>query len=402
MTTTSETGLAIPELLARVHIVRESLDKAKKLYGDRFAPDFSPFDFMRDDEVGLSKILAWLLDRDPKKGSHAQGALFLKLFCFRYGIDWSNGDLESSSIRTEISISNGRLDIFVQSSADNKCIIIENKPRARDSADQIKRYLAWAQGREAPYRLIYLSGDGSDPDKGSISAEELECAKNDGTFQKVSYSDLRPWLADCHKECRADRVTAFIRDFERYIEKEFKRGLDMTETREITMLITGSPDLLQSAFSIFAAEKDIKIFLLKKLRNDLDAALKDEFAEVDVRCDESGRIDIFFDSQSRYSFSLEWETNFKRLWWGLRRRNEKIDTTKDAQRYAELFPDGKPHLWWAWWRYASPNDKFLQLTRDWQYESQPWEEIGKRDVMAKNIAHVAKDFKGKINDPSLL
>lgn len=386
MTTTSETRLAIPELLARVHIVRESLDKAKKLYGDRFAPDFSPFDFMRDDEVGLSKILAWLLDRDPKKGSHAQGALFLKLFCFRYGIDWSNGDLESSSIRTEISISNGRLDLFVQSSADNKYIIIENKPRARDGADQIKRYLAWAQGREAPYRLIYLSGDGSDPDKGSISTEELKCAKNDGTFQKVSYSDLRQWLADCHKECRADRVTAFIRDFERYIEKEFKGVPDMTETQEIARQIAGSPELFKSAFSIFAAENDIKLLLLKKLMGELEAALKHDFPKIDVQADKKANINIYFDPESRCGFALEWErSGFNQLGWGLRRRNEKIDTATDAKRCAELFPDGRNCPWWPWWRYASPNDDLLPLNMNWQYEPQPWEEIA-TGAMAKNMA----------------
>jgi hypothetical protein len=409
VTTAYKTELAVPDLLARVNILRATLDRAKKFYGDRFAPEFSAFDFIRDDELGLSRILAWLLDRDPKKGNHAQGSLFLKLFCSHYGIDWSNGDLESSSVRTEFRIPTGQLDILIQAEAHQKSIIIENKPRARDGADQIKKYLAWAQKQKALHRLIYLSGDGSDPDEGSISPAELRCAERHGTFKKVSYSDLIPWLDDCRKECRADRVTAFIRDFERYIEKSFKGVPDMTETQEITKLIAGSPELLHSAFSIFAAQNHLKLLLLDQLKAELENALKDEFLKVDIQNatgkqrKQYDRIIIQFNSESRCGFALEWgRLEFNNLCWGLFRGDEKIDITEDAKTCADLFgASGGKSDWWPWWKFASPNDGKLPLNKDWQYESQPWEEIvsGK---MAKNIARVAKEFKGKINDSSLL
>ena len=55
-------SLGIPEFLRLVGANQSAMLHAQRLYCDRLAPDFNPFDFIQPDEVGLSKILNWLLD----------------------------------------------------------------------------------------------------------------------------------------------------------------------------------------------------------------------------------------------------------------------------------------------------------------------------------------------------
>lgn len=54
-----------------------ALETAQALYSRQLSPDFSTFDYINTDELGLSRILAALLD---PQGSHAQQESFLRLF----------------------------------------------------------------------------------------------------------------------------------------------------------------------------------------------------------------------------------------------------------------------------------------------------------------------------------
>jgi hypothetical protein len=398
-------ALTVPELLDRVNHLQISLDSAKKHYGAQLAPSFNTFDFIRPDEMRLSEILAWLLD-PQKHVSHAQESTFLNLFCARYGIDWSELEINAANIKTEVIIETGRADIIVWSGVNRKLIVIENKPWAGDGKDQISRYIKWARGTGKPYHLIYLPGIGSEPS--SIKPDLLEYEKNNGTFQTIPYTDLLPWLADCRKDCRADRVTAFIREFERYIEKQFKGATDMTEANEITAQIAGSPESIRAAFSIFAAEKDIKLFLLNKLADEISNILNKDYNGIDIINNTKewwarfASITIFFNTESRYGVSLSWErTEFNCLIWGLVRRDENLDVKTDINRFGALFGKQMNSEWWPWYKYADQKDARLPLPKDWQLEPQPWEEIA-RGEMAINIARAAKEFKTMIKDDSLL
>lgn len=63
--------------LTKTHYRIESFKEAKQLYADKVAPEFSLFDYLRNDEVGISKCIGDLLNIE---GKHAQGATFLNLF----------------------------------------------------------------------------------------------------------------------------------------------------------------------------------------------------------------------------------------------------------------------------------------------------------------------------------
>jgi hypothetical protein len=55
----------LPDVYRRVFTLRA----AKKLVEDQLAPDFRIFDYMRDDENGLSRCLADLIDPHGRRSS---------------------------------------------------------------------------------------------------------------------------------------------------------------------------------------------------------------------------------------------------------------------------------------------------------------------------------------------
>jgi hypothetical protein len=396
--------LTVPDFLTRVADQQKARDNAKKLYRDQLAPDFGTFDFIRPDEMRLSEIIAWLLD---PLGTHAQGSLFLKLFCGHFVLDWTDVDSENASVRIEVPLPTGRrLDVLVQTKSDRKAVILENKPWAGDGKNQIRDYIAWAREAQASYLLIYLSSDGSGPREDSISEAELEREKADKTCQAIGYGELLPWLADCRKECRADRVITFIRDFEKYIEKTFKGVSDVTETREIARQIASSADMIRPAFSVLAAEEDVKGFLLEKLCDEIAEVVGNEFKNVDVQRSLTARnkycyIGICLNEESRFCFSLEWQgTHFDWLIWGLARHDRQANAGEHTKKFTDLFGEGRQSEDWAWYRVASANDAILPLARDWRHNPQPWQAIANGEL-GKCIGQVILEFKRKIADPSI-
>ncbi len=136
-----------------------------------------------------SPILAELLN---PKGSHGQGAVFLKDFCSTVGI--RDFDAESGWVRLESHIGRqttdegGRIDILV-ADRNGSQLIIENKIYALEQPNQLKRYKNYSP--KAHLLFLTLFGEASE-DRGMCSSAD---AKN------ISYSsDVLRWLEQCRKE----------------------------------------------------------------------------------------------------------------------------------------------------------------------------------------------------------
>jgi PD-(D/E)XK nuclease superfamily len=156
--------MEMEELLSRVSYIQDAAENARRLYQDRLAPDFSPFNFIVNDEMQLSRILAWALDPN---GTHGQGDRFLILFLKELNFEWSAGAYKSVETKTEFSVGgDGRIDIFVKS--QDYILAIENKPWAGDQEKQVKRYLDYLDKQEIRYRLVYLTRDGSEAENLSV------------------------------------------------------------------------------------------------------------------------------------------------------------------------------------------------------------------------------------------
>ena len=230
------------------------LETAKQLDAEldrHLARRFNVFDYLRTDELGLSRVIADLLDPG---GTHGQGELFLETLLERIDHDpgrlgslqeWlPTSALESSrvSVTTERTIPSGRrIDSvveFVGPDGRTGCLAIENKPFAGDQKDQIKDYLVYLK-EKYPERFLqlYLSPTGEGPSTGSVDPGELE-AKWKGRFGIVSYhggedlpSDeyddyrfpfsLAEWLEECQMRCEVDRLRWFLRDAELFCRRTF-------------------------------------------------------------------------------------------------------------------------------------------------------------------------------------
>ena len=169
---------------------------------------FNPFQFLQTDEMGLSKILAFLLD--PTE-THGQGDLFLNSFLKFINkhqfLAYQKVNIylekitkeENDEITNETTNKNGRHDIFIEGILDNKTswvISIENKlqgaidqPKQMHTYDKdLKNYVSDS------YFLIYLPIFSNNPPEKSISEDKWTELMSDKKAMVLSASMLIQWL----------------------------------------------------------------------------------------------------------------------------------------------------------------------------------------------------------------
>lgn len=131
-----------------------------------------------------SKFLAELLN---PHGSHGLGSAFLEAFYEQ--IELNELTPKNSSIKTEFTCPEGKMDIVI--SNENDTVVIENKIYALDQSDQLKRYSEWLNKQEkANKKLIYLTLDGHE----ASNAKGID-------YQQISYrNDILQWLDKCIAE----------------------------------------------------------------------------------------------------------------------------------------------------------------------------------------------------------
>ena len=119
---------------------------------------------MRTDELGLSRIIADLLDPDAP---HGQQTAFLERFLARIGADRIPGVRIRPLDPTEVDVrcerptdDGGRLDISIELGTGQReplCIAVENKPYAADGTRQVESYLNFLRSQyPGRFMLIYI------------------------------------------------------------------------------------------------------------------------------------------------------------------------------------------------------------------------------------------------------
>ena len=160
-------------LLSAARILRVA-EAGERQLDKHLALRFNVLDYLRDDEMGLSRIMADLLD--PRAG-HGQGALFLKTLL--RGLAERERERErtpglESTLREMCTAVDGpaphilvekerridgdrRIDVSIEIDG-RRCIAIENKPYSDDQPDQVKDYLAFLRQEYADrFLLLYVS-----------------------------------------------------------------------------------------------------------------------------------------------------------------------------------------------------------------------------------------------------
>jgi PD-(D/E)XK nuclease superfamily len=184
------------------------------------APNFNGFRLLNPNELGLSAVLANLLN---PKGNHAQKELFLKKFLAHFMSEHENDPLANVEVKLESPIEGKRRIDLVITSGDF-VLAFENKPWARDQDWQVCAYLDYLQNDAVEKKtklLVYLSRDGSSPNDASIPKDNLDKAQTNNKLKIIAYLDLVKWLEDCEKKVTAANVKHFIAEYIAYIKFQF-------------------------------------------------------------------------------------------------------------------------------------------------------------------------------------
>ena len=353
------------ELAPRLDVAR-----SLELELDRhLARRFNVFDYLRADELGLSRIVADLLNPGA---NHAQGALFLRAFL--EGLPESlkqciptppNLETCRISVAVEQKIPSGRsIDIVVRVATlggEICCLAIENKPYARDSDNQVRDYLEYLDKQYGErFVLIYMPPTGEGPSERSIDRKTLDekwrsrfaiIAYHGGQEERADEFDayrvpfsLADWLGECRQICEAERVRWLLHDAEMFCQRTFGDRTMTTdsEARTIRDFLLSNPDHLTVARAIHESWPAIKNDVCRTFLNHLCSRI-----ERKVKSKKKLRL---FIGDIRIGFRYEGEQTYKNRIWLFRTcwiEYKKADYYGFRRTFITLEAEGKgPFAWY--------------------------------------------------------
>ncbi|NOH17266.1 PD-(D/E)XK nuclease family protein [Clostridium cochlearium] len=206
------------ELQFRINIY----NKAKKETDVYLASDFNVFDYINPNENKLSDIIANLLDPN---GTHGQKDTFLKEFLkiIDKKIDYDLMDCRIVREDPTTYIQNNQRIIDITINFENKFEIgIENKTWDKEQENQLQDYQKHLRKKYGEnFCIIYISGDGSEPESLSLKLKKQLLKENKLIILKYK-SHIKNWLDECYKECKSEKIRIFINDFINYVEQNFE------------------------------------------------------------------------------------------------------------------------------------------------------------------------------------
>ncbi len=285
----------------------EKLDRELNRY---LAQRFNALEYLRTDELGLSRIIADLLEAGTE-AAHGQGPLFLRTFLTKLGIGLtlSDSDLEQAGVSREQKTANGRyIDIYVEiPSGDGTFRFgIENKPYADDSENQVRDYLTHLRSESKPgddFLLIYLSPSGEGPSEHSLPSTELKSWPKPKQFTIMPYHgqysggdtddrdqakdvsreyrapfSLTDWLAACREKCQVERVRWFLGETESFCQRQFgdQTMTTSSEANALEKYLHANPDHFLTAQVIYDSWAGIKKRIIERFLKHLHDRIKYE------------------------------------------------------------------------------------------------------------------------------
>lgn len=262
---------------------------------------FNVFDYLRTNELGLSRVIADLLDPGAR---HGQGVLFLRIYLeklegFRETLRWP--DLHGTSVRCEEKITEGRIDVVVRikgPGGETHCLVLENKPYAYDQESQVERYLEHF-GKDDRFLLIYLSPTGEGPSEVSVPKDKLrewrdhfaimpyvgaQEEQGDGFDEYRLSHSLANWLGECRKDCEVDRLRWFLADMERFCQGRFG-GQAMTtdgEGKTVQEFVLEDPTRIETAAAVYESWLDIRDGVCREFLEGLESRIREAVGRSDV------------------------------------------------------------------------------------------------------------------------
>lgn len=322
--------------LQAARVVERELDR-------HLARRFNTFRYLRDDELGLSRIIADLLDPD---GEHGQGATFLEAMLELLEVAPVASDSGRIRVVTERGFGGRFIDITVDipTNGGTFCLAFENKPFTGDQHRQCIDYLESLEKEYGEhFLLVYLPPHYRMPDESSLPfADYRRCWTNhfrvlpyvadDAPHGNIGPSDedgealvgtesgpddapaeddaldedtaadhevtaahadaavgggaaLADWFGTCCNVCDAERLRWFLREAQLFCQHRFGEStMTDTEARYIRGYLDENPKHLQAAFSVFrawpAVTHDACRRLLDRLRDQVEEQVRNEFPNI--------------------------------------------------------------------------------------------------------------------------
>lgn len=396
----------------------QTLRTAKLLYQRQLAPDFSIFDYIDTSELGLSAILADLLDPN---GSHAQNQLFLEKFiriCLPVLSEQSawqrfTGSLSETKIATEEPTSAigayRRMDIYLSHrKLPEFGICIENKPYAADQQQQLADYAKELAARHTHFHLVYLNESGK-PSEHSVNKETLRIWEANGQISCVTYSALIGWLQSCLAEIHNPSVAEFIQQLIRFIQRKFQGISDMSEQDTVIETIICDANSIEAAITINTHLFAAKQRLMHKLLDDLQKIAVD-YPDMGVKA-KSGFLGNYKNTDG-FNFDLGAQqffigfgfdgTNFSQPWISVNFK-QKAETSDNKQlieklhryiqenkvaRFKRPFTLTTEDDWPAWYWFSHTEHYTNDQSSNWNHDPLPWQMIASGQMAEKIMQEV--------------
>jgi len=329
----------LDELTPHLHAAR-SVDRELDRH---LARRFNVFRYLRDDELGLSRIIADLLD---PTGEHGQGATYLEAMLELLEVAPAASDSGCIHVVTERGFGGRFIDITVDIPTRDGtfCLAFENKPYSGDQHRQCIDYLESLKEeygerfllvylppryrmpdesslRLADYRrrwtnhfgvMPYVADDGPRGDEGLAdddggASEEADFGADDApvagyalvedttTDQEAAAAhanavvgdgaSLAGWFGTCRKLSDAERLRWFLREAQLYCRQHFGDStMTDTEDRYIGEYLDQNPRHLHAAFAVHRAwpgvREEVYRRFLEHLRDRVEKRLATEIPEL--------------------------------------------------------------------------------------------------------------------------
>ena len=366
---------------------------------------FKVFRYLRDDELGLSRIIADLLD---PVAEHGQGASFLEAMLEllpEVPVD-RFGSTAAAKIRVEREITERRrIDITVDIPAEGGpfCLAFENKPYADDQYRQCLDYLKFLENRyEGRFLLVYLPPRFRMPDESSLPPQHRERWKNhfrvlpycydhappdvddsssvvdEALAQDASGADdasivdadppardgpsLADWFGNCNAICDAERLRWFLREGQLYCRQQFGDStMTDTEAAYIREYLKKNPEHLPAAFAVARAwpaiKHDVCRRFLEHLMERVEKGLQNAFPafdDLDIAC--------HYGEDKKFASYLRF---YRKAWV----RSEDVSSAKsDGRTTVMLECGGRGPTWWCWGVRVAKNKDEMTETAKKRYE----------------------------------
>lgn len=387
---------------------RHALDQAQLIYGERLAPAFGVFQFMDTSEVGLSRVIAWLLDA---KADHAQGSKFLQAFLRWLDIDWPDQAIRNARVQVEAPVpmaaSTRFIDILV--SGGHHALAIENKIGAPDQPNQVTDYIRFLEkGYSDGSSLLYLTPDGRSPSGTSITAREAGAARASNRLLERSYEGLIDFLRQCLPACRSPKVSFFIEDFVDHIAKSVVGIENMEETVKLAQEIADDPKDLTAALEIFEAEHEVKSIIIKRCQSEIAERAEALGWSIMGSVEFGGRGDYLMamynpDDTWGFGFSF-YQSRHRTLFYGLA-RSETADARRrpaaDLLALLNEIQQGRGDPEWPWWLKPHPHNHFFPYAAGWAGTKDFWIAVNNGEF-AERFVTFASAMKAHLKKARLL